>query len=438
MRASEIFISFAFLLIFCTMQHPSEKLLNEQYISGLRTADREVLIAVYEEFRTPTVRAVASLGGSDADGGIFFRAAVVECARQARAGELPEEEPFFLHLQALAIAHFRDWQAERREKAGIVASEADDSAATDSLSSTIPTSAMLRQTRRSIYSWRHFEQLTPHCQHEVLDSLDDQATEDAPLSASPCRDQYIAQLQLTSPDGPGLPDWAIHALRDSEGYHFWQETQSLERKIANREPFVTKPLPAYNHWFPRLLIGLGISLLLYSGYNYFFGAAASRAAYKDNFQPPASILADLKTRQATDTMSIEGLPARPIACEEMLRQADASYLEKDYTSAAQVLYRITEDESLAPCHSDALFYLGIVGLQLGDPSTTLQCFAKIDNLDRFGEDIYWYQALAFVKLSEKQPELRDRAARAVERAIAATQNPERRAQAEEMLKRIEN
>ena len=155
--------------------------------------------------------------------------------------------------------------------------------------------------------------------------------------------------------------------------------------------------------------------------------------YQEHFQPPASILDDLRKRQAADTMSLEPLPERPGACEDMLSQADANYREKDYRAAATVLYRLAEDESLSACHADAWFYLGVVALQMEEPDLTLQCFAKIDNLDRFGEDISWYQALAFVKLAERQPDMRERAVRALQRAAGASTDPARRRQAEQML-----
>jgi hypothetical protein len=70
---------------------------------------------------------------------------------------------------------------------------------------------------------------------------------------------------------------------------------------------------------------------------------------------------------------------------------------------------------------------------LDDPQTALECFAKIDNLEQYGEDVYWYQALCFVKLTEDNPKLRPKAARAVQRFINQTQHAERREQAEKLL-----
>jgi hypothetical protein len=62
-------------------------------------------------------------------------------------------------------------------------------------------------------------------------------------------------------------------------------------------------------------------------------------------------------------------------------------------------------------------------LQLDEPELTVQCLAKIPDLDRFGEDLYWYQALAFVKIAVQNPARRDIARRAVERARSNTEVP---------------
>jgi len=455
------------------MQHPSGKLSNDQYINGLQDANDDILISIYVEFRTAVVRTVTAQGGNEADGGIFFRAAVVETARQARARELPLDEPFFFHLREIALAHYLDWQAEPHEKSA--AQETTELMPAPALSSTLPDTPTLRQTRMNIYAWRHFEQLDAGCQQEVLDYAQSSTPASLSDSSEPCVRKYFSLLQipfpqhihptpltsgepdidpsdaepdaeLLSPQARSnlkpqtsnfkLPDWVSIALLDTKGYQFWQKTQHLERKIANRQPLAPPPEAPPNKWLPRLAMALAAFTLLYTGYTYFFRSATPREVYQDNFQPPTSIMADLQTRQAADTMSTEPRPERPVACDEILRQADAIYQKKEYEAAAEVLYGLAESESLAPCHSDALFYLGIIALHNDDPGTALQCFAKIDNLDRFGEDIYWYQALAFVKMAELQPDLREKAARAVERAVGATQHPERRTQAEKMLEKL--
>ena len=94
------------------------------------------------------------------------------------------------------------------------------------------------------------------------------------------------------------------------------------------------------------------------------------------------------------------------------------------------------DDSTATCQSDALFYLAIVGLQMDKPELSLECISKIEDLDRFGEDLYWYMALACVKIAVNDPAEKDFARRAVERALSNTEIPERRVQAEKMLEEL--
>ena len=93
-------------------------------------------------------------------------------------------------------------------------------------------------------------------------------------------------------------------------------------------------------------------------------------------------------------------------------------------------------DSLSTCQSDAFFYLAIVGLQMDKPELTIECIAKIEDLDRFGEEIYWYMALAYVKMAAIDPAEKDIARRAVERALSNTEIPERRVQAEKMLEEL--
>lgn len=454
------------------MTHPTGKLPNDQYINGLREADPDILIHIYTEFRAPIIRAITSLGGSEADGAIFFRAAVVEAGRQARAGELPADVPIFYQLRELAVTHFRDWQEERKEQASAMPpqpgpapmpeastpnpmwpapppegeTEAEEVIPETPSSPTppkeeppvlegtaaalpvLPSVQTLRHTRRSIYAWRHFERLDGRQQSDVLYAAQ-HGTDSTALH------QYLASMQMSIGTSDLMPHWLREALLDQEGYAFWKKTQTLERRISNREPLSSAPTTAAGSqkWALWIIGLLGLCLIGSWAYDRLTRDAAPEAVYQEHFQPPASILDDLQSRQASDTMSLEPLPERPAACADMLRQADANYREKDFAAAAVILYRIAEDESLSACHSDAWFYLGVVALQMEEPDLTLQCFAKIDNLDRFGQDISWYQALAFVKLAERQPDMRQRAVRALQRAAGASSDPARRRQAEQML-----
>jgi tetratricopeptide (TPR) repeat protein len=118
----------------------------------------------------------------------------------------------------------------------------------------------------------------------------------------------------------------------------------------------------------------------------------------------------------------------------MFEVADEHYRAGNMEAAQEPLLLLAIDSTAVLCHSDAWFCLGVVRLVLDDPQTAIECFAKIENLDAFGEDLYWYQGLAFVKLATQDPSKRDLAQRAVERAVANSSRPERKQQAAEMLK----
>ena len=117
---------------------------------------------------------------------------------------------------------------------------------------------------------------------------------------------------------------------------------------------------------------------------------------------------------------------------EMFAEADDFYQKKEWRSAATVLAAMLEEAS-SDCQTDIYFYLAIVGLYLDRPELTLQCISKLDDLDRFGEDIYWYMALAYVKKAAIDPSEKDMAIRALERAMSNTEIHERRIQAKKML-----
>jgi tetratricopeptide (TPR) repeat protein len=121
-------------------------------------------------------------------------------------------------------------------------------------------------------------------------------------------------------------------------------------------------------------------------------------------------------------------------CQIMFETADKQYRAGNYELAQEPLLMLVIDSTKTPCQSDAWFYLGLVRLTMDDPQTAIECFAKIENLEAFGEDLYWYQSLAFVRLAVSDPSRRDLARRAVERALANSSKPERKQKAAEMLK----
>jgi hypothetical protein len=95
-----------------------------------------------------------------------------------------------------------------------------------------------------------------------------------------------------------------------------------------------------------------------------------------------------------------------------------------------------DNEDLPGCRSDALFALGIVNLKREEPGEALQCLAKIDNIEAYGEDLYWYQSLAFVQLAKQSAGLRPVARKAVERFLENTRDEQRKIDAKKMLEQL--
>jgi hypothetical protein len=154
--------------------------------------------------------------------------------------------------------------------------------------------------------------------------------------------------------------------------------------------------------------------------------------FSANFQPPNSLLADYHSRYRSQ-------PDREASatCEKALKEADAFYESGDMSAARDALL-ILAMEDTEPCSADAWFYVGITSIALSEPMTALECLAKIDNLDDFGEDIYWYQALAFVQISEKKPGLKPKASGALRRFMDTSKDSARVRQAMILLTALEN
>ena len=353
------------------MNYSTENLSNEDYINGLREGDGAVLEAMFAGFRQPVARAITAIGGSEAAGKVFFRAAIVEAARLIRTGEVQAGVPFFYQIKALALAHYRDWLTEREQPLPEPAPNPEE----PDLTIEIPPSDTLRETRLKIDAWKKGEQ--------------------------------------TSDDG----------------YPLWERLRGLEQKLAEGE--VVNPK---NNFARNLFIIFALLTVAWLVWLFAFRSKTPAEVYDDNFTLPESLMADLSTRYGPERGN-DSVTTRPNACEYYLREADQFYKAKDHASAQAVLFEILDD-SLAVCHSDALFYIGMIALEHEEPELALECFSKIEDLEHFGEDIYWYQALAFVKLAEKNPFFHDKAARAVERARSNTRDSLRRIQAEKMLKHL--
>jgi hypothetical protein len=413
-----------------SVTNPSAQLPNETYFDGLRRADAGTIEAVYNEFRKPITRAVEAAGGSSADGSTFFRVALLQTASMAHHLQLQESTPLFFLLKNLAVAHFRDWALEKNVPLPEPPPVSEEEA---TYSIELPGAEDRLQFRQHVRARRQFSKLSADCQKRIQELAKDTTIgiSDPRLagkSSETCLEQYRQNLGETEHPWAGLPPWVVTALADEHFQQSWSIAESLENRLSMGQSSAADPESKITR---NVLIALGLLLFGYGLWVYFRPAAAPEVVYEENFKPPASIMADRAARAAHDTLPLERIEV----CEQLFEEADEAYKRKSYTEAASVLYTMIGEE-MEGCNSDALFYLAIIGLELGEPEVTLDCLAKIPDLDRFGEDLYWYQALAFVKIAAQNPLRRDIARRAVERARSNTEIPERRAQAEKMLEKL--
>ncbi len=353
------------------MDHTIENFSNDQLINGLRTGDQNVLEAIYASFRPALVREIASFGGSDATGKVFFRIAVLEAARLAQAEKLVPDEPVYDQIKALALAHYSDWLAEKDQPVPGIPEEPTEGKPTLDL----PDSHALRSTRQKIDFWKKSEHT------------------------------------------------------DDPAYGVWETIRGIERKLSGEQA-----IPPQSNLARNLLIFFLLLTLGYAVYQYFTRSKTPAEVYRENFTPPKSLMDDLASRYGAERGN-DSVTARPNACEYLLRQADEFYKNKDLEAAQESLFEILDD-SLSVCHSDALFYIGVIALMQEKPGLALECFSKIEDLEHFGEDIYWYQALAMVQLAKGNPLLESKARRAVERARSNARDSLRRDQAERILKQL--
>lgn len=409
------------------MNDPIAVFPNETYLNGLRDADASVVDALYNEFRQPVARAVEALGGTYADGATFFRVAIIQTAQLLQEGQYPSDTPIFLYLKNLATAQYKDWLQEKGQE---VPSAAEPREAESQIMETLPNSESLRETRLQVRAKRQFTRLSNEDQKQILTLAKDisEGAEVGTESYKPVLDRYKSLLgERDSNWESGLPVWATSALTNTHFHQIWSACEAMERRLSASQV----PTSGENKTIRYAFITFVVLTLGYAAFTWFFRDRTPAEVYDNNFQPPASILEDMAARYAKDSVA----PERPEACTIAFSQADMHYKKREWREAAAELASMMND-TLKPCQSDALFYLAIVGLQLERPELTVECIAKIEDLERFGEDIYWYMALAYVKMAAQDPSEKNIARRAVQRALSNTEIPERRAKAEKMLEEL--
>jgi hypothetical protein len=413
------------------MTDPIATFPNETYLNGLRNADLSVVDALYHEFRQPIAKAVQAAGGTYADGGTFFRVAIIHTARLVHEDKYPLDAPIYLFLKNLSVAQYRDWLLEKEQETPPIA---EPSVEELPVIAGLPDQAALRALRMQIKAKKQFSKLQVEDQRQIqaLANLRAQQTSDASAINLAPYEKSIGHLKILLGERgkiweTPLPSWVAIPLTDTLFHQTWSACEALERRMYSSQiPASKENKTIRNAFFTLLFLIVG-----YGALTWIFRDKSPNEVYENNFNPPASIVEDMAQRYAKDSIA----PVRPEACIAGFRSADNHYTKKEWRYAATSLADMIND-SLSVCQSDVFFYLAIVGLQLENPDLTLECISKIEDLERFGEDIYWYMALAYVKMAAIDPEQKDIARRAVERALSNTEVPERRVQAEKMLKEL--
>lgn len=401
----------------------------ETYLNGLQNADEAVVEGLYNEFRLPVTRAVEAAGGSYADGNTFFRVAVIQTAQLVQEGNYPELTPIGLYIKHLSIAQYQDWLTEKGqdlppkpvpepEELGII--------------QALPNPEALRVARKQIRAKRLWTRLSTDDQQKVVAVAARLGASDTTLVLSDAEIGSLSRYKTILGEQASeweqtLPPWAAFPLTSGPFQAIWSACESVEKRIESSQI----PQSGANKAILYAFLGLVILTFGYSLIQWLMRDKTPAEVYDNHYNPPKSIIADLDARYAQDSIA----PIRPERCQIAFQEADQYYQKKEWRAAARSLAEMMND-SLLECQTDALFYLAIVGLELERPDLSLECIAKMDDLERYGEDIYWYMALAYVQKAALDPAEKDIAKRAVERALSNTEIPERRLQAEKMLEEL--
>ncbi len=408
--------------------------------AAMQSPGSEAFQAAYKHFRLHITRTIVAAGGSQADGAVFYRVAFMHLARLVREEAVTEENVSPGYLEALAVYHFQQWSTERQSEHSTEAPVAEMNPQGEF---NLPASAAMRDIRMSIWARRQFFRLSKEYRYRIQELADDASRPSAErrfaTEADAVAEGYGSALtaykNLLKDYQPYwmevLPAWAVTALTDAHFVQVWDRTQLFEQQRNT----AADAAPKTNQFWRNAFVVLGIITFLALILQWYFRPKTNEEVYKDNYQAPASLVADLAKRQAQSPDN-DSLGLRTEICQQAFADADEAYQSKDYRIAAAALADVLADSVNLACHSDAYFYLAIIGLEMDEPGLTIECLSNIEDLARYGEDIYWYQALAFVKMATQNPLMQEKAERAVTRVISNTEIPERREQAEKMLRQL--
>ncbi len=396
---------------------------SNQYAQGLIDGDSQALQAIFKEMRPAIMQGVQSVGGSHADGNVFFQTALVDAAQMARMDKLPVHLPLQEVITVLAQLHFTQWASKHQDPPPIPIEQPD----------WAPTPEILSDTRKHIFVWKTMSKIEASCHSTLWEQpVDPQSTCAAELS------QQLNARKVPTEDTTAatevLPDYALTALKRKEDYGIWATIRQFEDNLERGLQIdgTDTPRPKDNTILRSALLMM-LFLTLGFGINRFMNRTKhAKEVFENNFAPPESLMADLNRRLEHDSSDI----VRPDACNAVFAEADVHYSKKNYSAAFDLLLQMADLEDLAACRSDALFGLCIISLKREEPGEALQYLAKIDNIEAYGEDLYWYQALAFVQRAKQQNAYTPAAIGALGRFLENTRDEKRRLQAEEMLQNL--
>ncbi len=346
----------------------------------------------------------------------------------ARSAQFPEEAPLKEVLTELAKQHYADWSKRNNPAEAPAERPTEDLDAEPLTPAWMPSDEALKATRQHIYVWKTLNKLSSGCKATLLElPIEEESTCKTELAIA------LANAKGNPTPDPTLPDYALEALNRRQDYQIWTTIRKYEEytekglNLDGKAPKTDNTVLKYA-FLTMLLMTLGYSL-----FSYFNRPKPAGEIFNQNFAPPQSLLADMNQRFENDTSGIE----KPERCAEYFREADAFYGQKNYSAANDLLLQMLDNDELYACHSDAYFALSIISLKREEPGDALQYMAKIDNIEAYGEDLYWYQALAFVQMAKRSSSYRTVARGAMERFLENTRNEERRQQGETMLKELQ-
>jgi hypothetical protein len=395
-----------------------------QLAQGLADADPQALQMIFTELRPNTIRAVQLVGGSPADGNVFFQTALMDAAHMARNGNLPGHLPLQEAISTLAQLHFTQWASKHQDPPPLPIEEPE----------WAPTAAVLSETRKHIFVWKTLNKIEGNCRSALwVQPLD---------TTNQCTELLLQHLQTRKDSGADtpadttevLPEYAIAALERKADHKVWETMRHYEDNLAKGLNIDgSAPKQKDNTILKSALLMMVFMTIGMAVYQYINRTKPAEEVFEGNFAPPESLMDDLNRRLEHDSSDM----VRPEICSQLFSEADAHYQKKNYSAAYDLLLQMINDDALAGCHSDGLFGLAIISLKREEPGDALQYLAKIDNIEAYGEDLYWYQALAFVQRAKQFKAATPAAVGAVNRFLENTRNEARRKQAEEMLENLQ-